>query len=612
MGAMKSLYTIIAIFTFFNASAQNFRISGIVRDSKTLELLQNASVLLYEANNVSGSMTNLEGKFSINCTGRPDSIIFSMVGYRSIRYNRSEIPDGGPLAVDLSVQSAGLQEVKITPIRAIDIVRLAASKLNSFNPTNDFESKAFYREIIHDSNSYYSVAEAIFNAQFSIRKKSCTLKMEKGRTKEDVAYTTLFEDFHPGGGPEDAVDQSLVVKQPDFLTGSRFKYYNYRLDSTVVYDGGFFYVVSFDQKPGIKEALEKGYMYIDENDYSILKFETVNSPSGTPYIKSLKGADKIFAEILHIDFAVRGWSRAATFSRIGAFVYLSHAEMNYYIDFKQPKKGLDLHLGINTEFVVTDFQRPILNTISKDEEWKRKNLVANLPSDFDPAFWGNGNILDPTAEVKNIIDSISHTNIEIATQESADWKFFNKTYFVFYKHADSIILVPIVKCSWDDKETGGMIYKTANGDFNLETTLSVRKRSNPSLTPDNGYQQCGIIIRSPEGNGGNSLIFSIGTGGSDVPKYFVKRNIDEKTKTTVERGEDFDGWLRIEKKDKVISVFKKKNESGNWTKVGSYEYDWLKTDLQVGFSVMARFAGDGPKQRPDMQGIFTNIQFSKD
>ena len=29
-----------------------------------------------------------------------------------------------------------------------------------------------------------------------------------------------------------------------------------------------------------------------------------------------------------------------------------------------------------------------------------------------------------------------------------------------------------------------------------------------------------------------------------------------------------------------------------WGKMGEYEMDWLNEDLQVGFSMMAKFAGD--------------------
>ena len=52
--SMKSFFSSVAIFIFFNSTAQNFKIEGKVRDSKTLELLQGASILIYESRQCPG------------------------------------------------------------------------------------------------------------------------------------------------------------------------------------------------------------------------------------------------------------------------------------------------------------------------------------------------------------------------------------------------------------------------------------------------------------------------------------------------------------------------------------------------------------------------------
>jgi CarboxypepD_reg-like domain len=612
MEMMRAFFLFIITITFGLSQAQTFRISGIVTDSATHEALPGATIILYETGNASGAITNAEGKFSIGDAVKPDSIIFSMIGYQNRKYGVTEVPKEGFFTVSLKSVSTDLREVVVRPLKAIDIVRQAARKMSSFIPSGDFESNAFYREIIRDGGEYYSVAEAIFDAQFSVKKKSFKLKLEKGRSKEDVAYTKLFEDFHPGGGPEDAAAQSLSVRQPDFLSESRLKDYNYRIDSTVIFGDNLFYVISFDQKPALKEALEKGYLYIDVNDYSPLKFEAWNSPIGTPYIKSLKGSDKIFAEILHIDLTIKGWERIVTYTKIGGRLFLSYAKMDYNIGYRQPKKELDLNLQINTEFVVTDFQHPIVREINKEEEWKRKNLVANLPTDFDAEFWGKSNILDPTVEVNNIISSISKKNPQtVNAGYPVDWEYLNKGFMIVYAHEDSTVLVPILKCNWEDKETGGMMYKTMNGNFSIEAKLSIKKRSNPLQEPDNGFQQAGIIVRSPDTIGENYLIYLLGTGGSDVPKYFLKRTTSSRTKMSVIKTGNLTGWLRIEKKGASFVVYKRANEGNDWIRVGEYEFDWLKKEVQVGLAVMARFVGDGPKQRPDMQAIFSNISIEK-
>jgi hypothetical protein len=57
-----------------------------------------------------------------------------------------------------------------------------------------------------------------------------------------------------------------------------------------------------------------------------------------------------------------------------------------------------------------------------------------------------------------------------------------------------------------------------------------------------------------------------------------------------------------------ITAFRRANEKSIWIKVDNYSLDWLNGELQVGFSVMARFAGEGPKQHPDMKAVFSNIK----
>jgi hypothetical protein len=130
------------------------------------------------------------------------------------------------------------------------------------------------------------------------------------------------------------------------------------------------------------------------------------------------------------------------------------------------------------------------------------------------------------------------------------------------------------------------------------------------VEPDNGFQLGGIILRSITGKGENNFIFSLGTGGNSVPKYFLKITTAGKSKTRVNKTDSMSAWLRIEKRGNQIKVLKKPDEASSWIKVEEYTLPWLNDDLEAGFSVMARFAGDGPKQKPDMKAIFSAIKIS--
>ncbi|HLA57357.1 MAG TPA: carboxypeptidase-like regulatory domain-containing protein [Puia sp.] len=607
---MRLITIIFLICSFITSEAQNINIQGTILDSGTQEPLPGVSILIFQSATTIGGISNREGKFNLNHIDQVDSVKFSAIGYRSLILKSAQMIGQVKLVISLEREELMLKEVTVHPIGVMEIIHRAIEKIHSSIPSNAFENTAFYREIIQDSQQYFSAAEAIFKVQYFPQKRFSKMIMIKGRSKEDVTYSRLFEDFHPGGGPEAAVNLSFVISQPDFLNENKIKDFIYKKEPSVSFEGRRLYVISFDQKPGIHESLESGNFFIDAEDYNVLKFEAGNSVAGTPYIKSLKGTDKIFAGLLNIEFSVKGWKRMAVYRKSADKIYLDFASLEYRIDYKQVKKNIDLKLDIQTEWMTSGIRNEIQNEIEKSQEWKRKDLVSNLPSDFDSAFWGAENILSETKENREMMEAISKKNNEPDETDSlAEWKYFNKDFFLAFNKGDSLNMIVLKKCNWENAETGGMLYKMTEGNFDIELKLSVSKRTGKSQTPDNGFQQAGIIVRSPETGTENNLIFSMGTGGNEKPKYFLKTTTLGKTRTMVEKTEEFEGRLKIERRGGYFSIFRKSNADGSWVKVNAYDLDWAKGNLQVGFSVMARFAGDGPKQHPDIRAIFSDIHF---
>src|SRR4029077_14764584 len=138
--------------------------------------------------------------------------------------------------------------------------------------------------------------------------------------------------------------------------------------------------------------------------------------------------------------------------------------------------------------------------------------------------------------------------------------------------------------------------------------LSVFSRIYAGKEPDNGFQQGGIMIRGDSVNGENYLILSLGTGGNSIPKYFLKKTENGKTKTSVDKTGNMTGCFRVEKQKGKIIVYKRAEEQTPWEKWGEYTAGCINGELQVGLTVMARFAGDGPKQRPDLKAVFSNMK----
>ncbi|HEX4373655.1 MAG TPA: carboxypeptidase-like regulatory domain-containing protein, partial [Puia sp.] len=492
-------FNLLIYFSFLNVFAfgqSNQQVNGIVLNNLN-EALPGASIIIYHSGNITGLVANKEGRFVINSASQFDSIHISMVGYYSKTFSKEKINGLASVEIKLDPAPAELHEIVIRPITTIEIIKKTIANISSNQPQNNFENKGFYREIIKDKDNYFSVAEAVFEAQYFSSAKNYKLKLIQGRSKEDVAYTRLFEDFHPGGGPQAVAENGFITKVPEFLNIKDINKFHYKIDSIVQLDGRSLFHISFDQNAGVKEALDKGFMLIEMDDLAIVSYDIYNSPVGTPYIKSLTGSEKIFAEILNIDLKRKGWHTHVDFTNINNKWLMGYAETEYALSYKQPKKKLDLDLTINIQLAFTELNKTINKEITKDEEWKKKNIISNLPTAFDPAFWGNNNIISPTEQVKNIIDNITKNNKELPTGDSlTGWKYFNQDLFVSYQTNDTITLIPIMKCNWEDDKTGGFLFKEMDSDFVTEIKITIVKNSDNNDLPDRGFQQAGIMIRS--------------------------------------------------------------------------------------------------------------------
>lgn len=594
----------------FAGSAQSLLLKGQVKDKSTGMPLSWASITVFQKGKISGTVSNKDGGFLLQVPDETDSVKFSCIGYHSVVLGRQNtLLKDGLKEVLLEMHQEELSAVLFKNTRALEIIHRAIAATQKMAAGEAYENNFFYREIIKDHDNYFSVAEAVFQTQFFPAENESKIKLLKGRSKEDVSYTRLFEDYHPGGGPQALFKNSFANGLPDFLTPGKTAQFIYHKDSVISFDNRNVYVISFDQRPEVHEALDKGRLYIDTEDFAVLKYETESSPLGIKYVKNLTGTDKLFAKLLNIDFKRKSWSKRAAFQKYNGRLYLLHVFAEYKIDYRQPKKKLDLDLTITTEAAATNEAEPVVKEISGSEEWKHKNLVASLPTDFDTGFWGGSNIISPTEQVSAIVSSITERNKETTKEKTAgNWLYFHNDLFVAWQNNDSITLVPVAKSAWEDNETGGMLYQNFTGDFSFETELAISKRSDAGMEPDKGFQQAGIIIRDSSGAAENNIILCLGTGGNKNAKYFLRKTENGHSKGPVDKIDEMHRWLKVEKNGNSITAYIKTGALMQWEKIASYQFSWASKTLQAGLMVMAHFSGNGPRMKPDMKAVFSNIK----
>ncbi|MEP7374055.1 MAG: DUF1349 domain-containing protein [Chitinophagaceae bacterium] len=609
MACLKLFFSLLLLFSG-KLNAQVFSLTGRTVAKTTQERLASATISIYLSGNLASSVSNKEGEFNIYVTPDIDSVRFSMIGYKSAVLNYTQLTKNSFLIIALELQPVMLEEVFVRPLTAFEIIEKAIARLNLSQPSTNFETSGFYREIIKDRENYLSVAEALFDVQFFPAKKVYKLKLDKGRAKEDVTYTALFEDYHPGGGPQQAIENSFLTGIPPFLKQKELKKLEFKKEAGVYYDQKRLYVIAFDQRNGVKESLERGRVFIDADDFSIVKYEAETSPSGIKYIKHLTGTDKMFAGLLGIDFKRKGWKRTVEFIKAGDKWLLNYTFIELYISYKQPKKGLDLNLVLSLELLLDPKQNFITKEIGREEKWEKRQLARNFPFVFDSAYWGSAQFISPTRKIDEIVKAISQKNKDtIKPALLTGWNKFNEMSFVAYGREDSVTLIPTTNSRWEHDQTGPLLYREMENDFSLEAKVDISKVSANMAVPDKGFQQCGFIIREPSRKVENNISLTIGTNGSKNIKLFLTKTTNGKSRSVAGDAENTFCWLKLVKEGTAVSAYKRSAELGDWKLIRVFEIARDKK-YQVGLIGIAHFSGNGPKMHPDIKGVFSDIKIS--
>ncbi len=106
---LKILFVNLLLFGYIIVQAQNFNVSGYVRDKSTGENLINANV--YEQSTLTGTISNEYGFYSLSLPKGTKTLVFSFVGYKKMEIELTLVSDTA-INVELELLSE-LEEVKV-------------------------------------------------------------------------------------------------------------------------------------------------------------------------------------------------------------------------------------------------------------------------------------------------------------------------------------------------------------------------------------------------------------------------------------------------------------------------------------------------------------------
>lgn len=600
------------LFSFFALPGQPTSIRGRVIAGDNNKALAGAHALSM-GSSYRGTLTNEEGLFHLYLPNHMDSVRISYLGYRPVTLPaKAFISDTMPL-VFLHPEAFLLQAVEVKPASARALVQEAIARIPENYNSQPHLHPGFFREIIQDQQGYLSVAEGLFEAAYFPGEKvgeRIRLRLIRGRRSEDVRSTRLFEDFHPAGSPHRLAGMSLAAHQPTYLQKDYLDQYEYWLDSIIHFNGRALYVVGFDQRPDVKQALSAGRLFIDKNSHAIVRMEAGISPRGLPNLEHLSGTDKLFAKLLKIEFRIRRSTVVVEFEHFAGKWYLNNATFYHTVAYRQPKKELGLELEVTEQLLITGLKQDSVPRFSRTEQWNRKQLMLSLPSEYDEAFWGDNNHILPSRALLDIVAAMRTApagNPHTTDTLPGGWIRVGSGLANAFQSGRSIYLKPFMESEWMDEQTGPMLKRNHSGDFQFEALVEVQSASDSTRAPDRGFQQGGILVRDPESGRENYLMITLGTGGNPKLKVGANYTRDGKSSVKIDKPGPRRLRLRILRQGQHFSLSYQNPEEEKWILLREEELPGFPKTVELGLVGYTHLPGHAPSMRPDLLVKFSEI-----
>ncbi|MBN2634944.1 MAG: carboxypeptidase-like regulatory domain-containing protein, partial [Prolixibacteraceae bacterium] len=273
-------------------------LQGKVVDAESGELLPHANILIEQAG--SGTITNLNGEFEFKIKGRfaGSEVLFSFLGYE---HRKLKIPfiDSNNLVIKMVPKPYTLSDIYVLPNgnEAGDIVKRAVKNIKRNYARTTTQMEAFYR----NTNYRDTVASQLIEAALLIEDKGIAKPIETTRIqiqeirkssnyliplnlRQEMFAAALSKVF----GHRNIIYRSYAnnlknyIKKPGYSPLSDYKDFKYEfsgfewLDSVKVfkikfiYDGIMLDGIRFTKN---KNAERAGFIYINSEDYAILKID---------------------------------------------------------------------------------------------------------------------------------------------------------------------------------------------------------------------------------------------------------------------------------------------------------------------------------------------------
>jgi len=415
----------VALVIAFSLSIQNATATGTIFNKKTKGVqevgnhyevtakiidAENRTPLVFATIRVVGSniatVTNIDGEFTIKIpkTITKPKLETSYLGYDNLIIG---LEDFSKRKNTLKMKAAkiALDQVIVRPLDGPEIIAGVLDNIKTNYSNSPNLMTGFYRESVKKNRSYVAISEAvleIYKMPYSAFRNDM-IKLYKGRKSTDVKkMDTLL--FKLQGGPTTALFLDIMKNPHYLLTDDYRQFYNFDIKNIISIDNQANYVLEFNQKENIKDALYKGKLYIDVDKLAItgaefsLNLDNISAATNLFVRKKPMGAKVIPTQAKYLVKYVKDNDKW--------YFNYARGEVKFKVDWN--KKLFHSTFSTMSEMVITDRTSENVESFDFKSRLKPRDVIIDKVTYFtDDNYWGDYNYIEPDQSIESAIKKLN-------------------------------------------------------------------------------------------------------------------------------------------------------------------------------------------------------------
>jgi CubicO group peptidase (beta-lactamase class C family) len=404
------LASILILFTYqLQAQQNNISISGKVLSADDRQPVPSANISI--AQKGIGTATNTAGAFIliIPAANINDTLRVSCLGFKTQQMPVAALKNGQELNISLLKTSVELKEVKVETRDALKIIRKAIDRIPKNYIAQPHITKGFYRNVTRNGNQFLQLSEAVFDIyNFGYTdKQDSRLRLIKAR---DVKNQRDFRNLELGWRPKAIFAEDLVknIDKNKIFSKEGLTKHNFEVAGIVDFKGYQAYEITFNEKPGLKELLFRGKVFIDTKTFAFLYFDYGLSPQGLAYYKFGDFATRMLMKMFSLDIVLKKDSSKLSYQQVNGKWVLSAVDNDNVLYIKSPKLKYDFTANVKFNYQVTAVDTT--KTPPFAEVLSNNTLIEDHDTDAGDNFWKDYNIVLPDFKSVDVIAQINAIN----------------------------------------------------------------------------------------------------------------------------------------------------------------------------------------------------------